>query len=89
MSGSPRKHLDLPIQPSVAFGRAVREARQEAGLTQEELCAQAGLTQSYLSSIEQGRGNPTLHLIWVLSQGLDQSPGAILSRTETIIDQQK
>ncbi|MDO5498946.1 MAG: helix-turn-helix domain-containing protein [Propionibacteriaceae bacterium] len=36
------------------LGRAVRDARNEAGLTQEELCAAAHVSRRWLVRLEQG-----------------------------------
>lgn len=41
----------------VAFGQAVREARAQAGVSQEDLAHRAGIDRSYMSSIERGEQN--------------------------------
>lgn len=41
----------------VAFGQAVRQARDRVGVSQEELAHQAGIDRSYMSSIERGGQN--------------------------------
>src|SRR5262249_34029516 len=41
----------------------VRRARHESGLTQVELAARAGTTQSAIARIESGRGNPRVGTI--------------------------
>ena len=51
---SPR-HAQDPVL--VAFGRAVRQARDNVGLSQEELAHLAGIDRSYMSSIERGGQN--------------------------------
>jgi len=43
----------------IALGRAIREARKEAGLTQEELSSLADVHETYVSFLESGRRNPT------------------------------
>jgi transcriptional regulator with XRE-family HTH domain len=48
-------HAGHPVL--VAFGRAVREARAETGVSQEELAHRAGVDRSYMSSIERGEQN--------------------------------
>ncbi len=37
----------------------IREARERAGLTQEQLSVQSGLPQSHISRLEQGKHSPT------------------------------
>jgi transcriptional regulator with XRE-family HTH domain len=47
---------------SSVLGRRIREARQESGLTQEQLAAQLGADQSKISRIERGRDLSSLTL---------------------------
>lgn len=47
------------MSPSVL----IREARREAGLTQAELAARAGVTQPVVARLEQPSSNPTLATI--------------------------
>ena len=42
------------------FGLAVRAARREQGLAQEQLSEAAGLDRTYVSGLERGHRNPTL-----------------------------
>lgn len=48
-------HAGHPVL--VAFGQAIRDARAEAGVSQEELAHLAGIDRSYMSSIERGEQN--------------------------------
>lgn len=57
-------------QKSNKFGRAVREVRMAAGLTQEELADRAGLDRSYMGGVERGERNPTLSVIEKIAEGL-------------------
>lgn len=41
----------------LAFGRAIKEARGEYSMSQEELAHRAGIDRSYMSSIERGEQN--------------------------------
>jgi transcriptional regulator with XRE-family HTH domain len=47
--------------------------RKERGLTQEELAERSGLTQQYISGIENGRRNPTIVAIYDLASALGVS----------------
>ncbi|HYG85607.1 MAG TPA: helix-turn-helix transcriptional regulator [Azospirillum sp.] len=54
-----------------AFGAALRQARADRGLTQEEVAHRAGIAIGYLSQLENGRRNPSLLLIAALCGALD------------------
>ena len=42
------------VVTATELGRAIRDARNEAGLTQEELCAAAHVSRRWLVRLEQG-----------------------------------
>ena len=48
------------LRAALYAGIAIRDAREEAGLSQTELAARVGIAQSALSRIEAGRANLTL-----------------------------
>lgn len=52
-------------------GENVRRARQEKGLTQEELAERSGFSQQYISGLERGRRNPTVVSVYELANALD------------------
>lgn len=54
-------------------GRNVRRIRIEKGLTQEQLAERAGVSQYYVSLLENGGRNPTVVSLWELSQALGVS----------------
>lgn len=60
------------------FGRNVRRARQERGLTIEALSDAAGLSYSYVGELERGRRNPTLAVVEALAAALGASPHSLL-----------
>lgn len=54
----------------------LREARKNANLTQEELAIKAGTKKSYISKIENGKGNIQLStLIRIFEKGLNRKIG--------------
>ena len=54
----------------------LKAARKEANLTQEELASRAGTKKSYISKIENGKGNIQLStLIRIFEQGLNRKVG--------------
>lgn len=46
-------------QPQSALGKAIRQLREERGMTQEALAQEAGVTVGHMSMIERGHSNPT------------------------------
>ncbi len=54
----------------------LKEARKDAKLTQEQLAAKAGTKKSYISKIENAKGNIQLStLIRIFEKGLDKRIG--------------
>lgn len=56
----------------------LRRLRTEAGLSQEELAARAGLHRTYVSSVEGGHRNVTLENIFALAEALGTTPSALV-----------
>ena len=62
----------------VLFGENFRLARIKAGLTQQEIEAQTGLNQAYVSQIERGKLNPTLASMVALAEVVRKDVRALL-----------
>jgi transcriptional regulator with XRE-family HTH domain len=56
-----------------SFGIRVRELRNRAGLSQEELAFRAGIHRNYLGGIERGERNPGLKNIRAIADALNIS----------------
>ena len=54
-------------------GRNAARIRKEQGLTQEQLAERCGMSQQYLSKLEQGRRNPTLVTVYEIATALGVS----------------
>ena len=54
-------------------GQNVRKIRQKRGLTQEKFAEISGFSQQYLSSLENGRRNPTVVTVYELATALGVS----------------
>jgi transcriptional regulator with XRE-family HTH domain len=55
---------------SKLFGKAVRNRRIAAGLSQEKLAESAGLHPTYVSMVERGVRNPTLDVAARIAKAL-------------------
>ena len=54
----------------LALGKAVKALRLKAGLSQDALGERAGIHSTWISQIENGRVNPTVSNLFLLSEGL-------------------
>ncbi len=52
------------------FGDAVRAARHDLGISQEELAHRARIHRTYISDVERGARNPGLVNIWRIAGAL-------------------
>lgn len=68
-----------PLSPITAeFGGRLRLHRQKRGWSQEALAERAGLHYSYVSQVERGERNLSLHNIVRLACALEIDPGRLL-----------
>jgi transcriptional regulator with XRE-family HTH domain len=72
--------------PEKAFGKSLKEIREGAKLSQEELGFQAGFDRTYISLIERGMRSPTIRSVVKLSEALGVRPSGIVQRMETLLD---
>ena len=52
------------------IGNAIKDLRKQKGFKQTDFAARCGLSQSYLSSIEKGRKEPTLNILKQIANAL-------------------
>jgi transcriptional regulator with XRE-family HTH domain len=64
------------------IGKALKKARQDAGLTQEELAAKAGIHRVYLSELERDTKSPTIEIFDRLCRAAGTSASKVLARAE-------
>src|SRR5437879_2899213 len=57
------------------FGPRLRELRDGAGLTQQQLAERAGLTREGIAQLETGRREPAWRTVLALCQALGAEPG--------------
>ena len=74
--GTPRRdqfEFELKLE---LIGDMIKTARKERHLTQEQLADKAGTKKSYISKLENGKGNIQLStLIRIFEQGLNRKIG--------------
>ena len=77
----PRRRTPHPFAASV--GRRIKQLRQEAGLTQEQLAYESELgSKGHLSNLERGLAVPTVQTLKVLADHLGVLPLDLLTFPE-------
>lgn len=71
------RDADTPLL--VEFGRRLRHARHDAGLSQEDLADHAGLHRTYISSVERGERNISLLNTLTLATVLRIDPADLIT----------
>lgn len=83
--GRPRGSRTFDAVIASAFGSAVREARLNAGVSQEDLAAAAGIERSHVGKIERGEHLPTIVALFKLSQALGCGAFELVGWTEALL----
>jgi transcriptional regulator with XRE-family HTH domain len=66
----------------IALSMAVRQLREERGLTPAQLAAAANLDRSLIEAVDDGRHDPHYDVLLALADGLGVRPSAIMKRIE-------
>ena len=66
------------------IGENVKRLRDALGLTQVELAARVGVSQSMIAMIERGKRIPSVHALVTLAQALEVSVDALLGAAEDV-----
>jgi transcriptional regulator with XRE-family HTH domain len=76
------------LEPDInkRFGRVIKEWRRRASISQEELAARAQLHRTYVSDVERGMRNPSLHSIAKLANALKVSLPMLFQTMEGTLD---
>jgi len=68
-----------------AYGAGIRQRRAELGIARKELAERAGISYSYLSSIESGQKLPSDTVLSFLADALGLSPAEMLARANDLV----
>jgi transcriptional regulator with XRE-family HTH domain len=60
----------------------LKEAREKANLTQEELSFRANVDRSYISQLENGHKSPTVDMLFLLCKSLGVQASEVLAEVE-------
>jgi len=68
------------------FGRQLRTARKDAGLTQQELAERVSLTRTSITNIESGAQHISLRQLYLLAAAVGLSPAQLLPDPDGAIE---
>lgn len=77
------------VDVGLAFGKVLRERRKRAGLSQEQLAAEADIQRNYVSLIERGVNQPTLGVIFKLATALGCPASSLIAEVEAMTTMQQ
>ena len=82
-----KKHAQVhpTTGPKWAFGRALRELRQQKEMSQEQLAEAAGLDRSFVSLVERGIQSPNIVVLLKIAEVLKVPATTLVARTEEIM----
>ena len=85
-----KKNFDEDRLAKTFMPAVIRRYRDAAGMSQQELADQVGISKSYISSLELGYRAPSLNLLVKIAQALGVAPGemvdAMVADAEKICD---
>ncbi len=70
---------------SKAFGNALKEARLNKGLSQEQLALQSGIDRTYVGMLERGTRHPSLAFLFAISPTLGTTPVELTGRVQKFL----
>jgi transcriptional regulator with XRE-family HTH domain len=72
---------------ALAFGRVLREARLQKGISQDTLATLCDFDRTYPSLLERGLRSPTLAMIFRISEALEINPSLLVAKTYEALGQ--
>jgi len=72
--------MEKPI--AMKFGLVLRERREAAGISQEQLADRAGLHRTYVSLIERGKRTASIEVVRRVASALDLTMTELINATE-------
>lgn len=66
------------MDPKQQLGRNIREIRNQAGLSQEDLGLESDVDRTYISGVERGVRNPTVVILDRIARALNVPAGDLM-----------
>jgi transcriptional regulator with XRE-family HTH domain len=70
------------LDQKLTLGKAIRNAREQAGLSQETVAAKARIGRSYLSLLEHDAKSPTVKVLLRVCSAIGVKAADVLSNVE-------
>jgi transcriptional regulator with XRE-family HTH domain len=80
-------HVRPRSRAHAAFGRAVRELREERGISQEAFALKCGMDRAHYGGTERGERNPSLTGVFKIASALGVPASEIHARAERLLAQ--
>jgi transcriptional regulator with XRE-family HTH domain len=71
-----------PNRLLLGLGLAIRSAREEQNISQEELGLRSGVHRNYIGGVERAEREPTVRTIARLAESLNIKPSELIARGE-------
>lgn len=68
-----------------AFGKVIREVREDAGLSQQELADYSDVDRTYISDLERGLYYPSLNTVYKLAEILKITPHKLIQKVDVFL----
>lgn len=75
----------VALTRSQAFGKALKELREDRGLSQEAAALRCGLDRSHFGKLERATKIPTLTTVWRIADAFNTRPSDLLVRAERLL----
>jgi transcriptional regulator with XRE-family HTH domain len=84
-----KKKANLSDEYIKALCQVIKDRREEAGISQEELAAQAAVHRTYISLIERKSCNFGVQIFFRIAQALDIAPLELMQAAEKAVKSKK
>lgn len=75
------------MKPEEAFGKVLKDIRNQKGLSQERLALKCNLDRTFISLLERGQRQPSLTSILLISKSLGVPATELVELTMDLIDE--
>lgn len=75
------------MKPEEAFGKVLKDIRNQKGLSQERLALKCNLDRTFISLLERGQRQPSLTSILLISESLGVPATELIALTMDLIDE--